>query len=52
MKILNRPKDDGQTVVEVKSAAQKRYDKQEDAKKAEDKAQAKAVMDVNRQARR
>jgi hypothetical protein len=32
MEMLNRPKDDGQAVGDAKSAAQKRYDEQEDAK--------------------
>jgi hypothetical protein len=41
-----------QAVGEAKSAAQKRTEQQENAKKAAEKTQAKAVMDSNRQARR
>ena len=50
MTMLNR-KDDGQAVGVAKSEAQKRYDKQQNAAKAADKARAKAVMDDSRQAR-
>jgi hypothetical protein len=52
MEMLNRTKDDGPTMGEAKSAAQKRFDKLENAKRAAVKAQAQAVMDANRQARK
>jgi hypothetical protein len=52
MEMLNRTKDDGPTMGEAKSAAQKRYDKLENAKRAAVKTQAQAVMDANRQSRK
>jgi hypothetical protein len=53
LEVLNCPKDDWQAVVlRQNPRAQKRTEQQENAKKAADKTQAKAVMDANRQARR
>jgi hypothetical protein len=51
MTIPNR-KDNGQAVGMAKTEAQKRYNKQQIAAKADDKARAKAIMDDNRQARK
>jgi hypothetical protein len=51
MTIPNR-KDNGQAVGMAKTGAQKRYDKQQIAVKADEKARAKAIMDDNRQARK